>query len=109
MAWRNRLAAAIEDHVRRVEVDEQILAVDVLEETQQNVRRLLAGFQMERLMVRRQVIAQVAGHLKHILVVATCAIVRHKADVHADNVDAFAKERIKTLRDVIKEKVIRGR
>ena len=49
----DRLARAVEDHVGRVEVDEQVVALDVADEPQQRVGRLLAGLQVQRLAAGR--------------------------------------------------------
>ena len=57
----DRLAGAVEDHVGRIEVDEQVVAVHVAEESQQRVGRLLAGLQVQILPVGPAVVAQLAG------------------------------------------------
>ena len=49
---------AVENHVGRIEIDEQIVALDVVDELQQRVGRLLPGFQMQGLAVAAAVIAQ---------------------------------------------------
>jgi hypothetical protein len=54
----DRLAAAVEDHVRRIEIHKQVLAVHLADELQQGVGRLLAGLQVQVLPVAPAVVAQ---------------------------------------------------
>ena len=85
---RDRLARAVEDHVGRIEVDEQIVAADVAEELQQRVGRLLAGLQVQVLAVGLAVVAQLAGDGDDVAVQRVGRVVRHEAEVQAHGVDA---------------------
>ena len=58
----DRIAGTVENHVRRIEVHEQVVAAGVGQEFQERVGRLLAGFQMHPLALRPAVAAQIAGH-----------------------------------------------
>ncbi len=61
----DRISAAVEDHVRRVEIDRQVRAVHVDEKVEQGLGRLLSGFERERLFIFRGVIADAAYQPKN--------------------------------------------
>ena len=63
---RDRLARTVQNHVGRIEIDEQIVALDVADELQQRVGRLLSGFQMQSLAVAAAMIAQLPRHGQHL-------------------------------------------
>ena len=81
----DRLARPVEDHVGRIEVDEQVVALHVADELQQRVGRFLSGFQVQRLTVLLGVIAQVARDGDDLLIERLAGVVRHEAQVQGDD------------------------
>ncbi len=64
----NRFPRPIEDHVRRVEIDKQIVAADIFDELQQTVSALLASLKMKRLSVLLAMTANVLRHGDYLLI-----------------------------------------
>src|SRR5262245_58426814 len=95
---RNRLAGAIQDHVGRVEVDEQVVAAHVGDELQQPVGRLLAGLQVQALPVAAAVVAYVGGDGHNLAVERVARVVRHEAQVQGN--DAHTQEACE-IRDLL--------
>ena len=81
---RDRIARAIKDHVRRIEVDLQVVAVHVLQETKQRSCGFLSGLESEGLIVRRGVIAYAPHDVAHGDVIRAGTVLRHEADVASD-------------------------
>ena len=65
----DRFAATVEDHVGRVEVDEQVVSIDIREKLEQRIGRFLPRFQVERLAVAGTVTARLADHFHHLGIV----------------------------------------
>jgi len=81
-------AGAVQDHVRGIEIDEQIVARHVPDETQQPVRGFLTGFQVQILAVGRRVIADLARYRQHVAIQGIGRIVGDEAQVQSDDVAA---------------------
>ena len=86
----DRLAGAVQDHVGRIEVDEQVVTLYIMNELQQRVGRFLAGLQVQGLAVLFAMVAQVARHRQHLLIQRRRGFVRHKADVQCH--DRYAQQ-----------------
>ena len=65
----NWFARSIQNHVGRIEVDEQVVAFDIVNEMQQVVGRFLPGFQVHPLPVAANVIQDISRDGNQILVV----------------------------------------
>src|SRR3954447_13293925 len=84
----DRITRPVENHVRRVEVDAEISAVDILEELEQGFGRLLAGLERERLSMARRVVADSSHQVAHRNVFRMRWIFRNEADMAAYAADS---------------------
>src|SRR5205085_11815806 len=80
----DRIAAAVEDHVRRIEVDPQIWPVHVLNKTKKYGGRFLTRLEREGLPVARRVVADAADDITNTRVIRVSRIFGHAADVASD-------------------------
>ena len=77
----DRVAGSVQDHVGRIEIDEEVRSSDIVNEFEQVIGRLLARFEMQVLTVGRDVIEQPARRFDQSIVVRSSAIGRNKTDV----------------------------
>ena len=80
----NRIAGSVQDHVGRVEVDEQIRATNIVNEFEQMIGRLLSRFEMQVLAVGRDVIEQPARRFEQPLIARSRSIGRDESDMQSD-------------------------
>ena len=84
----DRIARAVEDHVGRIEIHEQIVALHRGEEGKQRVGRLLAGLQMHPLPLPAAMVAKLARDGEHLPIERVGGVVRDEAEVQPDRIDA---------------------
>ncbi len=75
----NGFSRAIENHICRVEVDEQIFTFGITNKGQQTIGSFLPSFQVNALVVAQRMLAQAARDFNHFLIECTSRIVRVKA------------------------------
>src|SRR5207245_5743626 len=80
----DRLTGAVQQHVRRIEVDAQVVAADVLDEAEESGRGLLARFKREPLPVAGAVVAETLHHADDGAVLGLRVVLRHEAAMPGD-------------------------
>ena len=82
----DRFAGAVQDHVGRIEIDEQIIAGNVVDKMDQRLGRFLTGFQVQVLGIRSTEITEQLSDLDDLLVIVALTIVWYKAEVQCDDI-----------------------
>src|SRR5260370_28080362 len=93
----NRIAGSVQNHVGGVEIDSGIGAVDIFQESLQNMRGLLSSFERERLPVRGRVIGYAAHHFKDVGIIGMRGVFGDKANVACDTADTDSRRKIANL------------
>ncbi len=93
----DRVVGAVEDQVGRVEVDEQVVALDVCNEIEQVFGRFLAGLEIQLLVVAGHVIEQFASDSDQAGVTVATAIFGDEPDVQCDGVAAQQRGEVADL------------
>ncbi len=81
---RQRLAGAVQDHVRGIEIHGEVVSADVLDECQKPVRRFLPGLEVKSLPVFRAVIADLPCDVHQFPVEIARSVFGDEANVHAE-------------------------
>ena len=84
----DRIAHSVKNEVRRVKVNKDVVATNVVKEREQILGFFLTGFQMETLAVLLQVVAVFLNGRDHALIGVGGGIVGNKTDVRADRFNA---------------------
>ena len=84
-----RFSGSVQDHVGRIKVDEQVVSLDITDELQQGVGRLLSRLQMQGLAISSTMVTQVTGDFQDFGIERIVSVVRDEAEVQSDD---FATE-----------------
>ena len=93
----NRFAGTVENHVRRIEIDEQVLALGIADELQKCIGGFLSGFQVDRLFVLCCMIAKLTSDVDYICVFFAFHIMGNHTDVQTDDVTSQESGEVRNL------------
>ena len=78
-------SGAVEDHIRGIKVDEEVIALDIADELEEVIGGFLTCFEVELLSVGADVVEEIASGVDEVFVVGAGRIVWYEADMEGDS------------------------